>query len=736
QMCNGLDSAHRHVDEDGQPLGLVHRDVSPDNVLISYEGEVKVIDFGIAKATSVVEARTTPGTLKGKYPYFSTEQARGQQDLDARTDIFATGVVLYEMLCGRRPYEGEMHAVLPRIIAGDYPPPSVINPAVPPELERVLGTAMALEREYRYPTAQSFAEALREQLYSDNPRFSPMLLSQLMGHLFAEELAAEGRRLEVTPAFLELLSEWQGQVEGEGFVIRGRPTSTTGRRVSSARGSQRTPSARPASSASGRRVTSGTPRGSTPPRSEGRRSGAPVPTMTAPPEEAEEAEEATSLSIPAIPLEPEEPPTPVAPAPVGVEDVRRTLREAQAREQQERSERIRRLVLLISVPLFGLSLALSGLHFFLLSDKDVGPPTGSVWLTSKPAGARVKLNGQDVPGVTPLVVGGVVLHEANTLILTRPGYLPWTKRFTPTTEAEPPIHAELEPAAPAEEPEAQAPAAPETGTGPALATEEDAGTGELVAAETPDAGAGEEELDFYEVEYPTRLLVLRTAYNAVPLSKYATASIELNPGASYSVWTSGRVSLQRGRRDDSSTLAYFLEGDVAPGEAFGLMGTSPRTLKGVRKLHVFLLDDDLEDNDGTMRVHLRQSKWVAPRQLVFEASRDALVLEREHQLVVRKLNPEATYLLTVRDDFAELSTGGKGRVLRVLCAESNSRSSRRNHRLLEVGKRYRVSGVDTLRCTFPDSRVEDNAGALAVDIVDVTSLSRRERAKALRGAYR
>ena len=108
QICDGLDYAHRHLDEQGKPLGLVHRDVSPDNALISYEGQVKVIDFGIAKATSFAEARTSPGVVKGKYPYFSTEQAQGRQDLDARSDTFAVGVVLYEMLCGRRPYDGEI----------------------------------------------------------------------------------------------------------------------------------------------------------------------------------------------------------------------------------------------------------------------------------------------------------------------------------------------------------------------------------------------------------------------------------------------------------------------------------------------------------------------------------------------------------------------------------------------------------------------------------------------------
>jgi len=137
-----------------------------------------------------------------------------------------------------------------------------------------------------------------------------------------------------------------------------------------------------------------------------------------------------------------------------------------------------------------------------------------------------------------------------------------------------------------------------------------------------------------------------------------------------------------------------------------------------------------------VRVHLRQSKWVAPRQLTFDATRDALVLKPEHQLVVRGLNPDALYLLTVRDDYPELRPGAKGRTRRVLCVESSQTSTRRNHRLLEAGKRFQLTGADTLRCTYPDTEVGDNAGALEVDIVDMTVMSRRDRAAALRGSSR
>jgi serine/threonine protein kinase len=778
QIADGLDYAHRHVGEDGRAMGLVHRDVSPDNVLISYEGQVKVIDFGIAKATSVVEARTSPGTLKGKYPYFSTEQAQGRQDLDARSDIFAVGVVLYEMLCGRRPYEGELVAVLPRILAGDYAPPSSLNSAVTPELESILYTAMALDREQRYPTAQAFAEALREQLYSAYPRFSPALVSQMLGYLFAEELAAEGRRMEVSPAFQELLAEWQAQSPADpsrqpitaGGAAR-LPSANSSSRPSlktpaSTGGSSSRPAlprsntsssnagigARTVSSTSGRRVTSnnGIPRTAAAPRSTLER--VPLPTMASPPDMLR-AEPSTSVNPPSTAIReaqerhdtPPEVPSAGQP-PSKVVDALSPLREAQSRDEAERAERRQRIILLISVPMFGLALVLALLHWAFKKDEVL--PSGSLWLTSTPAGASVKLNGRDVVGVTPLVVKGVTLHEANTLILTLPGYRPWTKRFTPTSEAEPPLHVELE-RLPGDFSPSGATARPGTGasTGPIASTgttttttstpaPEDAGTPAVEVA-TPEGTPTQPALDFNVVDYPTRLFVLRTQYNALPLGKYGTASIDLSPGASYSVNTSGSVTLQKGRGGATGTLVYYLEGENVPAnEAYGLVGPGSRTIKGARRMHVFLLDDDRDDNTGTIRIHLTQSKWVPPRTFSFDATRDALVLKPEHQLVVRGLNPDALYLLTVRDDYAELRPGAKGRTRRVLCVESRQKSARRNHRFLESGKRFQLTGADTLRCTYPDTEVDDNAGALEVDIVDVTVMSRRERAAALRGSSR
>ncbi|HEX8539671.1 MAG TPA: protein kinase, partial [Cystobacter sp.] len=613
QMCDGLDYAHRHLDEHGEPLGLVHRDVSPDNVLISYEGQVKVIDFGIAKATSLVEGKTSPGTVKGKYPYFSTEQARGEQELDARSDTFAVGVVLYEMLCGRRPYDGDFVAVLPRLLAGDYPKPSTLNPAIAPEVELVLATAMALDREQRYPTAQAFSEALREQLYSAWPRFSPSMASQLLGHLFAEELAAEGRRVEVTPAFLEQFAEWQQT------SVASRPASAGAHRprVRPASGSSsgeisgpmlsnpglRTPSSRSGAngaarasppggartiSATGRRVTS--PGVARVPAAASREAPSPE-TMASPATAARVLESPEPHDTTPLDIE-----VPALTRPTSAEAAQNELREQRAREDKARAEKHRRMVRQLSLPLF--ALALLGLLYLVFSprkqDEAEAQPMGPLWLTSTPPGASVKLNGKDVPGVTPLFVPDVPLTQASTIVLTLPGYRTWTKRFTPTTSDKPTLNAVFEPL---EEP----PPPPEPPPAPA-------------------AAAPEPDLSRNAVDYPTRLFVLRPRYNAFVVDGLDTASIELNPRVAYAVSTDGSASLASGRGGATSTLAYFAEGDNLPAdESFGLLGASTRTLKGVRRLHVFLLDDDLADNSGSVRVNLRQSQFVAPRSLTFEA---------------------------------------------------------------------------------------------------------------------
>src|SRR5690606_39247993 len=115
---------------------------------------------------------------------------------------------------------------------------------------------------------------------------------------------------------------------------------------------------------------------------------------------------------------------------------------------------------------------------------------------------------------------------------------------------------------------------------------------------------------------------------------------------------------------------YFAEGDGPVDASFGLLSASTRTIKNARKLHVFAVDDNgPEDNSGTIRVVVRQSAYVPPRSLTFDAKEHAVQLKPEHQVVLRGLNPRSTYLFTVRDDFAELRSGANGRIRQVLCIE-------------------------------------------------------------------
>src|SRR5688572_19714166 len=137
KVCEGLDYAHRKKDPLGRPLNIIHRDVSPQNVLVSYEGECKLIDFGIAKAASR-SSKTQAGVLKGKFGYMSPEQVRGLP-LDRRSDIFAIGTLLYEMLTGERLFMGESDfSTLEKVRNAEIESPVTYNRNIPPALERVV----------------------------------------------------------------------------------------------------------------------------------------------------------------------------------------------------------------------------------------------------------------------------------------------------------------------------------------------------------------------------------------------------------------------------------------------------------------------------------------------------------------------------------------------------------------------------------------------------------------------
>ncbi|QSQ24982.1 protein kinase [Pyxidicoccus parkwayensis] len=195
KLCDGLDYAHRKKDARGQDLHIIHRDVSPQNVLISYEGEVKVIDFGIAKAANRSQ-KTQAGILKGKFGYMSPEQVRGMP-IDRRSDIFAVGVLLYEMLTGEKLFVGESDfSTLEKVRNADVPLPREFNPNIPPGLEKVVLKALAREPEERYQWASDLAEDLMRFLLAGDAIYSSKHLSSYMKEAFAEDMLRESEKME------------------------------------------------------------------------------------------------------------------------------------------------------------------------------------------------------------------------------------------------------------------------------------------------------------------------------------------------------------------------------------------------------------------------------------------------------------------------------------------------------------------------------------------------------------
>ncbi len=169
RVCEGLDYAHRKRDPNGRELNIVHRDVTPQNIVLSFEGEVKLIDFGIAKAANKI-TKTQAGILKGKFGYMSPEQVRGLP-LDRRSDIFAAGVVLYELCTGERLFAGSSDfSVLEKVQQAKVTPPSQVEPGIPLKLERVMLKALAREPEDRYQQAADLAGDLTRFLLELQPR--------------------------------------------------------------------------------------------------------------------------------------------------------------------------------------------------------------------------------------------------------------------------------------------------------------------------------------------------------------------------------------------------------------------------------------------------------------------------------------------------------------------------------------------------------------------------------------
>jgi serine/threonine protein kinase len=161
QTLRGLIHAHEKRDADGRPLRVVHCDISPGNIVVSWGGTAKIVDFGIARAT--IQLRTEDESVAGKYNYMAPEQIRGEA-IDARADLFAVGAILYELTVGKRLFRGRPEQVMRRVLEADYPAPREVHPDFPVALEAIITRALALDPADRWPSAREMYGALREWL--------------------------------------------------------------------------------------------------------------------------------------------------------------------------------------------------------------------------------------------------------------------------------------------------------------------------------------------------------------------------------------------------------------------------------------------------------------------------------------------------------------------------------------------------------------------------------------------
>ncbi len=203
QLCNGLHFAHQFTDIAGKPLALVHRDINPANIIITYGGEVKIIDFGVAKTNANVQ--TLNGVIKGKVAYMPPEQVLGRE-VDQRADIFSAGVVLWEILTGRPLFlRGNEAATLYAIMNAPISPPSKLRSDVPPELDKIVMRALSRTSGDRYETAEEMASALDDVL-TRLPRFDPRVVASKLEELFGSTRAEAKRSIAQTRSLTQNIS--------------------------------------------------------------------------------------------------------------------------------------------------------------------------------------------------------------------------------------------------------------------------------------------------------------------------------------------------------------------------------------------------------------------------------------------------------------------------------------------------------------------------------------------------
>jgi serine/threonine protein kinase/TolA-binding protein len=189
KICEGLNYAHQLKDFQGNPLNIIHRDISPQNILVTYDGEVKIVDFGIAKAAGQ-NTKTREGVIKGKVSYMSPEQASGEA-IDKRSDIFSTGILLHEMVTGCRMFDGDAMQVLSKVREAQLDSSEKVAPELPPRVHAILHRALAKNPRQRYQSSADMLLELEECLYENDLRPTPRSVARYMKTLFEKDIVSE-----------------------------------------------------------------------------------------------------------------------------------------------------------------------------------------------------------------------------------------------------------------------------------------------------------------------------------------------------------------------------------------------------------------------------------------------------------------------------------------------------------------------------------------------------------------
>ena len=237
EVCKGLQYAHTRKDDNDEPLGVIHRDITPSNILLSYDGEVKVADFGIAKAASR-QGGTQAGMIKGKASYLSPEQVAGKEVVDHRADVFSLGAVLWELLVGRKLFSGDNDfEIMNKISEAEVTPPSKMNASVPSRIDLVAKMALEHDRLKRYPNAASFQKDLSRLLLEFGGSVTTTDIGGFLQRLFKVEIDAEKeasksmRRLVVDVAKIESAANEGATLVAPEPVDRNTEPNPGGRRL-------------------------------------------------------------------------------------------------------------------------------------------------------------------------------------------------------------------------------------------------------------------------------------------------------------------------------------------------------------------------------------------------------------------------------------------------------------------------------------------------------------------------